>query len=67
LLVRDDGIGFHLAKAEKAAGGLGLAGMRERAFAVGGKFECKSTAGEGTEVNASFPIPPAESSEDGRV
>jgi signal transduction histidine kinase len=64
LLVRDDGIGFNAAAAEKTAARLGLAGMYERAFVVGGKFECKSTPGEGTEVCASFPISSSEASEE---
>ena len=58
LLVRDDGIGFDVAAAEKRVGRdrLGLAGMLDRATAVGGQFECKSTPGRGTEVRALFPI-----------
>jgi signal transduction histidine kinase len=64
LLVRDDGIGFNAAAAEKGAARLGLAGMYERAFVVGGKFECKSTPREGTEVRASFPISSSEASEE---
>ena len=58
LLVRDDGIGFDAADAEKRVrrDRLGLVGMRERATAVGGQFECKSARGRGTEIRASFPI-----------
>jgi signal transduction histidine kinase len=58
LVVRDDGIGFDVAAAEKRAGRdrLGLVGMHERATALGGRFECKSTPGHGTEVHALFPI-----------
>jgi PAS domain S-box-containing protein len=58
LVVRDDGIGFDVAAAEKRVGRdrLGLVGMHERATALGGKFECESTPGRGTEVRAFFPV-----------
>ena len=58
LIVRDDGIGFDVAAAEKRAGRdrLGLVGMHERATALGGRFACKSAPGHGTEVRAGFPI-----------
>jgi PAS domain S-box-containing protein len=58
LIVRDDGIGFDVADAEKRIerDRLGLVGMRERTTVVGGKFECKSVAGQGTEVHAFFPF-----------
>jgi signal transduction histidine kinase len=58
LRVCDDGRGFNVAKIERAAERerLGLSGMRERAFAVGGQFEIKSAPGEGTEVIARFPF-----------
>ena len=58
LLVRDDGIGFDVAAAEKRVrrDRLGLVGMHDRATAVGGQFECKSTPGHGTEVRAFFPV-----------
>jgi two-component system NarL family sensor kinase len=58
LVIKDDGIGFDVAAAEKRAGRdrLGLLGMQERATALGGRFECKSAPGQGTEVHALFPI-----------
>jgi len=58
LRVRDDGCGFDLAKIERGLERerLGLSGMRERAFAVGGQFEIKSAPGEGTEIIARFPV-----------
>jgi signal transduction histidine kinase len=58
LRVRDDGRGFDFAKIERGVERerLGLSGMRERAFAVGGQFEIKSAPGEGTEIIARFPI-----------
>lgn len=53
IAVRDDGQGFDLAA---AAGGLGLAGMRERAELCGGSLEVHSFPGEGTEVRAAIPV-----------
>ena len=47
LRVADDGRGFAFAEAE---GGLGLAGMRERALLVGGDLEVESRPGRGTTV-----------------
>jgi PAS domain S-box-containing protein len=58
LRIRDDGIGFNPAEAEKGVrrDRLGLVGMRERATALGGQFECNSAPGRGAEVRALFPI-----------
>jgi signal transduction histidine kinase len=59
LLVRDDGVGFDVeAFRQKAAQGasLGLLSMEERATLVDGRFELKSTLGQGTEVHAFFPL-----------
>jgi PAS domain S-box-containing protein len=58
LRIWDDGIGFDSVEAERRVrrDRLGLVGMRERATAVGGQFECKSAPGHGTEVRALFPI-----------
>jgi signal transduction histidine kinase len=53
LQVRDDGIGFDLAR---PAEGLGLASMRERVRFVGGRLEIKSHPDEGTELNATVPL-----------
>jgi two-component system sensor histidine kinase UhpB len=47
LEVADDGAGFDSAD---AAGGLGLAGMRERALMVGGSLDVRSRPGAGTRV-----------------
>jgi PAS domain S-box-containing protein len=68
LIVRDDGVGFDVGTVrEQAVGGasLGLLSMEERAVLSGGGLEFKSTAGEGTTVQAWFPLkwltPPAGS------
>jgi len=57
LRVRDDGAGFDVASANaRAAAGasFGLLSMRERVNLAGGTFACKSTAGQGTEIEARF-------------
>jgi signal transduction histidine kinase/ligand-binding sensor domain-containing protein len=59
LRVDDDGCGFAVAEtfARAAHGGhLGLLGMRERAEALGGAFEVKSTPGGGTTVRLAVPL-----------
>jgi len=59
LSVRDDGRGFDVAEAlRRAASGrhLGLAGMRERLEALGGKLEIESSPGHGAEIRASMPL-----------
>jgi two-component system sensor histidine kinase UhpB len=58
LVVRDDGIGFDVVKAQQGAqqgASLGLLGMRERVALVGGELDYKSVPGRGTEVHAFFP------------
>ena len=50
-IVRDDGIGIDEALAHSGrAGHWGLAGMRERAQKVGGKFNIRTGPGKGTEI-----------------
>ncbi len=59
LSVRDDGVGFDVASVrEQAAGGAsrGLLSMEERAGLAGGGLEFKSAPGQGTEVQAWFPL-----------
>jgi PAS domain S-box-containing protein len=59
LCVCDDGIGFDVAAIrEKAVHGasLGLLSMEERAALAGGGLEFKSTPGQGTDVQAWFPL-----------
>jgi signal transduction histidine kinase len=55
LVVRDNGIGFDVMRAQQGAS-LGLLGMRERVTLVGGELDCNSAPGRGTEVHAFFPV-----------
>ncbi|MBI4310544.1 MAG: HAMP domain-containing protein [Chloroflexi bacterium] len=60
LSVRDNGVGFQAPPdgvAVSQTGGLGLAGMRERAGLVGGRLTIDSAPGEGTLVQVEVPIP----------
>jgi two-component system, NarL family, sensor histidine kinase UhpB len=52
LTVADDGRGFAFDEAE---GGLGIAGMRERALLVGGELTIESRPGHGTTVRLTVP------------
>ncbi|HKE19650.1 MAG TPA: GAF domain-containing sensor histidine kinase [Kofleriaceae bacterium] len=61
LLVHDDGRGFDVAAARRAAGRgkhFGVVGMAERVKGLGGTLEVRSTPGGGTEVRASLPVAP---------
>lgn len=53
--VRDDGPGFD-AQQWASAGGVGLAGMRERVHALGGTFELDAAPGQGTAIRALLPV-----------
>lgn len=58
LLLRDDGIGFEPARfssVDKSGRGLGLASMRERAEASGGRLRLESEHGRGTCVWVAWP------------
>jgi len=55
LEVTDDGRGFAFDESE---GGLGLAGMRERALLIGGDLTIESRPGRGTSVRLVIPGPP---------
>jgi PAS domain S-box-containing protein len=57
LIIKDDGIGFSLEKTRRAAAAShwGLAIMRERVEAVGGKFRIVSAPGTGTQVLVEVP------------
>jgi signal transduction histidine kinase len=49
LLIRDNGKGFDVKKAQK---GLGLESMRERVEFSGGEFQIESGIGQGTTIRA---------------
>jgi len=60
LTVRDDGVGFEVARTLEQAGHrrtLGLSGMKERVQIFGGRFEIDSESGRGTRIRVSFPLP----------
>ena len=54
LVVRDDGRGFDAVDG-RGSQALGLVSMRERALALGGRFELTSTPGDGTVVRLDCP------------
>ncbi|MGD0493402.1 MAG: ATP-binding protein [Steroidobacteraceae bacterium] len=63
LAIRDDGVGFEVAKAlDQAAnlGRLGLLGMKERVQILGGDIEIHSEPGGGTRIRISLPARPLE-------
>ena len=59
LKITDEGIGFDPDRLESP--GLGLAGMRERARHLGGRFQIQSKPGIGTRINVALPLLPPES------
>jgi len=63
LLVGDDGCGFTF---DQAIGGLGLAGMRERALLVNGDLRVESRPGNGTTVRLLVPIGDLDAREERR-
>jgi len=54
LVVADDGVGISGFRAENLSHG--LAGMRQRARALRGTFEVRTAPGEGTRIQAFFPL-----------
>lgn len=55
--VRDDGRGFEPAQVRPSGTrGRGLAGVRDRAEALGGRADVESAPGEGTTVSVRFPV-----------
>ena len=63
LSVRDDGIGFDVARASSqgiAGTSMGLLGLHERAQLVGGNLEILSSPGRGTDLRVRMPLPDAE-------
>lgn len=57
LVIRDNGVGFDPEAVEAAGIGLGLAGMVERALAIGGRMTLHSAPGAGTIVQIVVPLP----------
>ncbi len=56
LLIEDPGIGFDPTRISPGTSHLGLASMRERVQALGGKLEIESQAHAGTRVKAEVPL-----------
>jgi signal transduction histidine kinase len=60
LIIEDDGRGFDVdAVRSKRDGGMGLAGMQERAAAIGGELQLESSPGKGTTLFGRLPITPS--------
>jgi PAS domain S-box-containing protein len=55
--VADDGCGFNFSAIQP---GMGLVGMRERTFAMGGQFELQSAPGAGTQIRIHFQFDPVQ-------
>ncbi len=55
MAVRDDGAGFDAEERAARGTGLGMAIMRERAQAVGGRFEIRAQSGGGTRLTVRVP------------
>ena len=56
LIVEDDGRGFNPDNPEIRRNGMGLAGIEERALAVGGALEVESSRGKGTTLFVRIPL-----------
>jgi signal transduction histidine kinase len=57
LCVRDDGKGFDLENAPAPSNGhFGLLGMRERAEKLQGKFQIRTSPGQGTQIQVEIPL-----------
>ena len=61
LIVTDDGIGISNFRPESLSHG--LANMKQRARALGGRFTLRTAPGSGTRIEAFYPDPPAASSD----
>ncbi len=55
MTIQDHGVGFDLAPALAGNGAVGLSGMRERAFLLGGQLSVESAPGKGTTITAELP------------
>ena len=62
-LAEDDGVGFDSQSLGSDERGLGLIGMRERAYLLGGTFQLRSTKGEGTRIRIEIPLAEAQRNE----
>jgi signal transduction histidine kinase len=56
LTIKDDGRGLGRRGNTLEAGGFGMAGMRERAFSIGGTFELNRVSRAGTELRVTVPV-----------
>jgi signal transduction histidine kinase len=64
LIIEDDGVGFDVEQAFGAVNRVGLTGMRERAFFVGGTLEIESEPGSGATIVIRIPVPRVPPGED---
>lgn len=55
-LAVDDGLGFDLNKIDCEKRGMGLLGMRERVYHLGGNFQLRSEIGKGTKIRVEIPV-----------
>jgi len=67
LRICDQGVGFDVHEDLLPPKGWGLAGMRERADAIGGQLTIQSSPGKGTTVEISVPVPSMETSSGGEM
>jgi PAS domain S-box-containing protein len=59
LTISDDGVGFSVSDVSSRAqngSNFGWLGMQERVALAGGAFQCQSSPGQGTLIQASFPV-----------
>ena len=56
LQIEDDGVGFEQKENGRSHDGIGLRSMKERAQALHGRLEVRSTLGQGTAVEAYLPL-----------
>jgi PAS domain S-box-containing protein len=65
LIVEDDGRGFDITNERDriSRGGMGLAGMQERAASIGGELELESSPGKGTTLFVRIPLSPPRTPE----
>ncbi len=57
IIIEDDGCGFDVAAPiKRAGGGNGLENMRERMRSIGGRLDCQSRPGQGTQLVFTAPV-----------